>query len=148
MGKWLVKSDPEDYSFEDLKKDKETEWDGVRNNLAAIHLKAMKKGDEVFVYHSGKEKTVVGIAKVTREAYPDVTDETGRFVSVDLRYVSHLESPVTLKQIKAEKSLGELSLVKMSRLSVMPVEEKHWKKIQKMGGESGASGSGKKKRTN
>ncbi len=98
---WLVKSEPDTYSFEDLQRDGMTVWDGVRNNAAALHLKAMKLGDEALFYHSGDGKAVVGVAKVVREAFPDASDPTGRFVAVELAPVRAVATPVTLAQMKA-----------------------------------------------
>src|SRR3954470_4058566 len=102
MAHWLVKSEPNAYSFDDLRRDGRTVWDGVRNNTAALHLKAMKLGDEVFFYHSGEGKEVIGVAKVAKESYLDPTDPAGRFVAVELAYVRPLKRPVTLVQMKAE----------------------------------------------
>lgn len=132
MGKWLVKSEPETYSISDLKRDKSTRWDGVRNALAAIHLRGMRKGDSVLVYHSVKEKAVVGIAEVAKEAYPDPTDSTGKSVCIDLKFTRELKQPITLAQIKSEPKLKDIGLVRMSRLSVMPVTDEQWKLILAM----------------
>ena len=129
MAHWLMKSESGVYSWDDLVRDKATEWDGVRNPTARIHLKAMKKGDEVFFYHSGDERQVVGIMWVTREARPDPKD--ANWVSVAVEPVRPLP-PVTLKQIKAEPSLAKMELVRLSRLSVSPVREEEWRKILEM----------------
>jgi predicted RNA-binding protein with PUA-like domain len=131
MAHWLMKSEPGVYSWDDLTKDRTTEWDGVRNPTARIHLKAMKKGDEAFFYHSGDERQVVGIMRVTREAQPDPKDPN--WVSVAVEAVRPLE-PVTLKQIKAEPSLAKMELVRLSRLSVSPVRDKEWAKVLEMAG--------------
>jgi len=129
MAHWLMKSESGVYSWDDLVRDKTTEWDGVRNPTARIHLKAMKKGDEVFFYHSGDERQVVGIMRVTREAQPDPKD--ANWVSVAVEPVRPLP-PVTLKQIKAEPSLAKMELVRLSRLSVSPVRDEEWRKILEM----------------
>ena len=131
MAHWLMKSESGVYSWDDLVRDKTTEWDGVRNPTARIHLKAMKKGDEVFFYHSGDERQVVGIMQVTREAQPDPKD--ANWVSVAVEPVRPI-APVTLKQIKAEPSLAKMELVRLSRLSVSPVRDEEWGKILEMAG--------------
>ena len=129
MAHWLMKSESGVYSWDDLVRDKSTEWDGVRNPTARIHLKAMKTGDEVFFYHSGDERQVIGIMRVTREAQPDPKD--ANWVSVAVEPVRPLP-PVTLKQIKAEPSLAKMELVRLSRLSVSPVRDEEWRKILEM----------------
>ena len=126
---WLVKSEPETYSFADLERDGGTIWDGVRNNAAALHLKAMKAGDEVLFYHSGEGKAVVGVARVTREAFPDASDPAGRFVAVELAAVRPLGRPVTLARMKAEPALAGMVMLRQSRLSVSPVSEAEWAAI-------------------
>jgi len=135
MARWLVRSEPGTYSFDDLRRDGKTAWDGVRNNTAALHLKAMKVGDEVFFYHSGEGKEVVGIAKVAKEAYLDPTDPAGRFVAVELAYVRPIKHPVTLVQMKAEPALAEMAMIKLSRISVSPVRDAEWAKVLEMAGE-------------
>ena len=135
MAHWLMKSESGVYSWDDLVRDKSTEWDGVRNPTARIHLKAMKTGDEVFFYHSGDERQVVGIMRVTREARPDPKD--ANWVSVAVEPVRSLP-PVTLKQIKAEPSLAKMELVRLSRLSVSPVRDEEWRKILDMAGAGNA----------
>lgn len=132
---WLVKSEPETYSYADLEREGRTVWDGVRNNAAALHLKGMREGDEVLVYHSGTDKAVVGIARVVREAFPDPGDEAGRFVAVELAAVRSLRQPVTLSQLKAEPALANLAILRQSRLSVAPVSEADWGVILRMAGE-------------
>lgn len=132
MSYWLMKSEPFKYSFDDLKRDKKTHWDGVRNHLAAQHLKAMKKGDKAFFYHSNEGKDIVGIVEIVREAYPDPSDETGKFVMVDVAYDKPLKAPVTLAQIKAAPELVDMALVKLSRLSVGPVTPAEWAVILRM----------------
>ena len=129
MAHWLMKSESGVYSWDDLVRDKTTEWDGVRNPTARIHLRAMKKGDEAFFYHSGDERQVVGIMRVVREAQPDPEDPA--WVSVAVEPVRPV-SPVTLKAIKAEPSLAKMELVRLSRLSVSPVRDEEWRKILEM----------------
>jgi len=119
MNYWLMKTEPGTYSFSDLLKDKKTSWDGVRNFQARNNLKAMKKGDKVFIYHSGDDKAVVGIGKITKESYPDPTDKD--WIAVEVAAEKSLKNPVTLAQIKADKRLSNMTLVRSSRLSVQPV---------------------------
>lgn len=135
MKYWLFKSEPGTWSWDDQVKSGEKGdcWDGVRNYQASNNMKAMKVGDRGFFYHSVNEKQVVGIVEVVREYYPDDTDASGRFGMVDVKAVRPFETPVTLADIKAEPRLQEISLVKQSRLSVMPIDPKHWKEICKMG---------------
>jgi predicted RNA-binding protein with PUA-like domain len=130
MAYWLMKSEPESYSWADLVRDGATEWDGVRNNAARLHLKAMKPGDEALFYHSMSDKAVVGIMRVTREAAPDPKD--GDWVSVRVEPVRPLERPVTLKEIKAETKLAKMELIRQSRLSVAPVRGEEWKLLLAM----------------
>lgn len=132
---WLVKSEPAKYAFADLVRDGKTVWDGVRNNAAALHLKAMKVGDEVLYYHSQEGLAVVGVAKVVREAFPDATDPAGRFVAVELAPVRELKRAVTLAEMKATPALSALEMVRQSRLSVSPVRPEEWRTILKMSGE-------------
>jgi predicted RNA-binding protein with PUA-like domain len=129
MAHWLMKSEPGTYSWDDLVRDGGTEWDGVRNPTARIHLKAMKAGDEAFFYHSGDERQVVGIMRVTREAAPDPKDSN--WVSVQVEPMRPL-APVTLKQIKAEPKLAKMELIRLSRLSVSPVRDEEWKVVLEM----------------
>lgn len=131
---WLMKSEPDAYSWQQLQKDKRTHWNGVRNHQAAINLKAMKLGDLAFFYHSNEGKEVVGICRIVKEAYPDPTDAAGRFVMVDVEPVQALPRPVTLAEMKAEPKLAEIALIRQSRLSVMPVSAPHWALICKLGG--------------
>lgn len=130
---WLVKSEPNKFSFADLQRDGSTMWDGVRNNQAALYLKAMKTGDEAFFYHSQEGLEVVGIAKVTKEAFPDPTDAAGRFVAVEFAPVRPLKTPVTLKAMKAEPALAGMAMFRQFRLSVCPVSPDEWQAILKMG---------------
>ena len=134
MAYWLVKSEPSTYSFDHLIKDKQTTWDGVRNYAARNHLKSMKKGDEVLFYHSNEGLEIVGIAKVSKESYQDpTTDES--WVVVDLKPHKRLTKPVPLTQIKTDKRLAEMALVRLGRLSVQPVTDAEWKVIMELAGE-------------
>ena len=125
MAYWLMKSEPQSYSWSDLERDRGTEWDGVRNNAARLHLKAMRRGDEALFYHSMTDKAVVGIMKITREAEPDPKDQD--WVSVRVEPVRALARPVTLAEIKAERRLAQMELIRQSRLSVAPVRDEEWK---------------------
>jgi predicted RNA-binding protein with PUA-like domain len=124
---WLMKSEPESYGWGDLVRDGSTEWDGVRNNAARLHLKAMKTGDEAFFYHSMSDKAVVGVMRITREARPDAKDSD--WVSVRVEPVRSLSKPVTLAEIKATPSLSKMELLRQSRLSVAPVRPEEWKTV-------------------
>ena len=132
MPHWLMKSEPDELSILDLQRLGKTRWDGVRNYQARNNLQQMKKGDEVFFYHSNEGKEIVGIAKVSKEAYQDPTTTDERWVCVDLKPVKKLKNPVTLAQLKAEKKLANLALVKQGRLSVFPVSEEEWNTILEM----------------
>jgi len=132
MAHWLVKSEPGKYAFADLERDGKTVWDGVRNNAAALHLKSMRLGDEVFYYHSVEGLAVVGIAKIVREAFPDATDPAGRFVAVELAPVRPLTTPVTLAQLKANPTLADMAMLRQGRLSVSPVTDAEWAQILAM----------------
>ena len=127
MARWLLKSEPESYGWTDLVRDGGTEWDGVRNNAARLHLKAMKKGDEAFFYHSMSDKAVVGIMRIAREAQPDPKDPD--WVSVRVEPVKALAKPVTLAAIKADARLAMMELIRQSRLSVSPVRDEEWKVV-------------------
>ena len=131
---WLVKQEPATYSWSDFNADQGTSWTGVRNYTARNNLRAMGKGDEVFFYHSGDEKAVVGLARVTRTAYPDSTATDGDWSAVDLAPIKALASPVTLHAIKARPRLKEMKLVRLSRLSVMPVTAEEFRTILQMAG--------------
>lgn len=133
MAHWLVKSEPASWSWDDQIRDRVTAWTGVRNHQAAKNLKAMRLGDRVFFYHSVAEKRIVGIVRVVREAYPDPTDETGRWVCVDLEAEAPLPRPVTLAQVKDDPRLAELPLVRQSRLSVMPIDDEAWAMLCDLG---------------
>ena len=132
MSYWLLKSDPETYSFHDLKVDKKTVWDGVLNSLALKHIRNMKKGDLAFVYHSGDEKSIVGIAEIVSDPYPDPKQKDDRLAVMEISYKETLKSPVTLASVKADKRFSDFALVRMSRLSVMPVTAKQWKTLLAM----------------
>lgn len=133
MQYWLVKQEPSKYSWDDFVKDKETYWDGVRNYQARNNLNAMKKGDRVLFYHSVVGKEIMGIARVTRESYPDPTSTDPAWIVVDLKTVKPMKVPVTLEQIKAHDRLQEIPLIKQSRLSVMPLTETEFNIILEMG---------------
>lgn len=135
MAYWLVKSEPSTYGWDQMVKDKRTFWSGVRNFQAAANMKAMKKGDLAFFYHSGEGKEIVGIVRVAKEYYPDHTDETGKFGMVDLEAVKPLKTPVTLKAIKEDARLKDFGLVRQGRLSVVAVADAHWALLMKMAGE-------------
>jgi len=135
MSHWLVKSEPSTYSFEQLLKDKQTTWDGVRNYAARINLKAMKKGDEVFFYHSNEGVEIVGIAKVSKEFFQDPTTDDDAWVAVELKPVRKLKNTVSLDAVKKDKRLAEMALVRLGRLSVQPVTDKEWEIVLEMAGE-------------
>lgn len=133
MAYWLIKSEPNTWSWDDHVKKGVEHWDGVRNYQANNNMKAMKKGDQAFFYHSVKDKEIVGIVEVVKEHYPDHTDKTGKFGMVDFKALKPLPKPVTLADIKAHKGLQDMALVRQSRLSVSPVREDEWNTILKMG---------------
>ncbi len=134
MSDWLVKQEPTAYSWDDFVRDGGTAWTGVRNFQARNNLNAMRKGDRVFFYHSVVGKEIVGVATVTREAYPDPTAESGSWVCVDLKPEKPLPTPVTLETIKEDSALDEIALIRQSRLSVMPLTKKEAARILKLGG--------------
>lgn len=134
MAYWLVKSEPGTWSWDQHVKKGADAWTGVRNHQARAHLMAMKKGDKAFFYHSNEGKEIVGVSEVVKEAYPDASDKTGKFVCVDLKAVEPLKTPVTLAAIKADERLSDMVLVNNSRLSVQPVTADEWKLIRKLGG--------------
>lgn len=136
MNYWLVKSEPDCYSFEKLAKDGRSMWDGVRNFQARNNLMKMKVGDQAFFYHSNIGKEIVGICEVVREHYPDPTDESGKFVVVDVAHVKPLKNPVTLQLIKSVPKLQNIALLKQSRLSVMPITNEEWNEILSISGDS------------
>jgi predicted RNA-binding protein with PUA-like domain len=135
MAFWLIKSEPFKYSWDQLVKDKQTHWDGVRNYAARNNLKAMKKGDEAFFYHSNEGVEIVGIVKVAKEFYQDPTTDDPNWVVVDFKPVRKLKNPVTLAQIKADKRLANMDLVRLGRLSVGAVREEEWQIVLEMAGE-------------
>ena len=135
MAYWLVKSEPFKYSWDQLEKDKQTFWDGVRNYAARIHLRAMKKGEQVLFYHSNEGLAIVGIAKVAKEHYQDPTTEDDAWVAVDLKPFKKLKKPVSLEQVKADKRLSNMALVRLGRLSVQPVTDEEWQIIMELAGE-------------
>jgi predicted RNA-binding protein with PUA-like domain len=134
MQYWLLKTEPEEYSWDMQMKKRIGGWDGVRNTRAASYLKRMQKGDLCFFYHTGKEKAVVGVVRVHKEAYPDKSDPTGKFVMVDVETVEPFRTPVTLSQVKADPRFADMQLVRIARLSVQKVEPDQWSAIRTMGG--------------
>jgi predicted RNA-binding protein with PUA-like domain len=134
MAYWLMKSEPFKYSWDQLLKDKRTFWDGVRNYAARNNLRAMKKGDRAFFYHSNEGVEIVGIAEIVKEAYQDPTTSEAAWVSVDIKPVLTLKNPVSLAQIKADKRLANMALIKLARLSVQPVTEKEWQLVMELAG--------------
>jgi len=134
---WLVKSEPETYSWDDLVRDGRTDWTGVRNYAARIHLKAMRAGDPVLFYHSGEGKCIVGLARVTKAAFPDQTADEEGWVAVELAPVKPLPQPITLALIKADAALKNMALVRIGRLSVQPVSPAEFARLQKLGGLQG-----------
>lgn len=135
MAHWLVKSEPSAYSWEQLEKDGQTCWSGVRNYAARLHLKKMKKGDEVFFYHSNEGTNIIGIAKIVKEHYQDPTTDDDRWVAVDLKPYKKLMKPVTLETIKKDKRLASMALVRIGRLSVQPVNDNEWNVVMELAGE-------------
>jgi predicted RNA-binding protein with PUA-like domain len=129
---WLFKEEPTHYSYDDLVRDGKTSWSGVKNPLAQKHLRSVKKGDRIFYYHTGDEKAVVGIAKAASDAYPDPKDKAGKLATVDVVPGKKLRRPVSLAEIKARAFFEDFPLVRISRLSVMPVSDKEWAEIEKM----------------
>ncbi len=132
--KWLLKSDPDHYSLADLQREGQTVWDGVSSNLALKHLANARPNDLALIYHTGREKSVMGIAEITRGPYPDPRQNDRRFLVVDIKFRKALPRPVTLAEIKQEASLRESELVRLPRLSVMPVSEDQWKTLMMLAG--------------
>jgi predicted RNA-binding protein with PUA-like domain len=132
MAQWLVKEEPDHYGYDQLVRDRKTVWAGVRNPLAQKHLRGIRRGDRIFYYHTGKEKAVVAIAHAGSDAYPDPGDSSGKSFVVDVLPDAKLPRPVTLAEIKADKAFATFPLVRMSRLSVMPVTDAEWARIEKM----------------
>ena len=130
--KWLLKSDPETYSFGDLERDGQTRWDGVSNNLALKHLRSIQQGDTVLIYHTGEERAIVGTAEAASAPYPDPKQKDPRRAVVDLKAGKRLTRPVTLDEIKRQPALKDFALVRLPRLSVMPVAEPHWKTLMEL----------------
>ena len=128
--KWLLKSDPDEYSFDDLVRDGKTVWEGVSNNLALINLRNIRRGDLALVYHTGKERAVVGLAEITSDPYPDPKKKDPRLVVVEVEAKENLARPVSLDEIKKDAGLKDFDLVRLPRLSVMPVSERQWNAIQ------------------
>jgi predicted RNA-binding protein with PUA-like domain len=129
---WLFKEEPSNYSYDDLARDGRTSWTGVRNPVAQKHLRAVKKGDRIFFYHTGSEKAVVGVAKAAGDSYPDPADKTGKLYAVDVVPVRKLAQAVTLAAVKADKAFASFPLTRIPRLSVMPVSDAEWDRIEKM----------------
>jgi predicted RNA-binding protein with PUA-like domain len=130
--RWLFKTEPSVYSYQQLVKDKKTMWDGVKNNLALKNLKDIKKGDEIFIYHTGDERAAVGIARALGGAYPDPSQKNPRMLVVDIEAVKTLPRPVTLTEVKANKKLANFDLVRLSRLSIMKVSDEQWDTMEGM----------------
>ena len=137
MAYWLLKSEPASYSWQQLEKDGSTAWTGVRNFAARNFLRQMQTGDQAFYYHSGEGTEIVGIARITKSFYQDPTSDDPNWVAVDIAPEKKLAAPVTLRQIKGEKGLATMALVKISRLSVQPVTEAEWRMVLKLAGEEG-----------
>src|SRR5499427_417161 len=134
---WLFKEEPTHYGYDALVKDRRTVWSGVKNPLAQKHLRSVRKGDRIFYYHTGDEKSVVGIARALGDAYPDPKDKSGKQSVVDVAPVRRLARPVTLAEIKADKAFKNFPLVRISRLSVMPVSDAEWERIEKRSSQKG-----------
>jgi predicted RNA-binding protein with PUA-like domain len=130
---WLMKTEPEEFSFADLERVGQEPWNGVRNNAALKHMRAMVKGDQFLFYHTGNERSIVGVGRVVREAYPDPQGGTERFVVVDVAPEYRFAHPVTLAAVKAEGTFADWELVRQSRLSVMPVSSEQWQRLHEMG---------------
>ena len=135
MAYWLIKSEPSAYSWDQLVEEKKTVWSGVRNYAARLHLRAMKKGDLAFYYHSNEGTEIVGIAKIVKEAYQDPTTTDDKWVAVDVAPHKKLKKPVSISEIKSDKRLANMALVRISRLSVQPVTEEEWKIVMEKAGE-------------
>lgn len=132
MAYWILKTEPKTYSFEDLERDRKTNWDGVRNYQARNNLRAMKRGDEVLIYHSVGPKELVGIGHVTKEAFADETASDGDWAAVEIQFQEWLKRPIKLAELKEQRALQDLSLIKQGRLSVCPVTSVQWKAIVKL----------------
>jgi predicted RNA-binding protein with PUA-like domain len=136
MAYWLFKEEPDHYSLDQLFSDKRATWSGVKNNLALKHLGSIKKGDQIFYYHTGKEKAIVGVMEVVKGPYPDPTQDDPRLVVVDVKPVRRFDRPVSLAEIKGNRKFADFALVRISRLSVMPVTAQQWAEIERMSEES------------
>jgi predicted RNA-binding protein with PUA-like domain len=130
MAHWLLKEEPEHYSYDQLERDRKTVWAGVKNPLAQKHLRSIRKGDRIFYYHTGKQKAIVAVARAAGDAYPDPQDPSGKMFVVDVVPETKLSRPVTLAEVKADRAFAAFPLVRMSRLSVMPVTEAEWARIE------------------
>ena len=135
MGYWLFKSDPDTYGYDHLEKDKQTVWDGVSNPVALRNLRSAKKGDTVLIYHTGAEKALIGLAEITREAYPDPKQKNEKLAVVEIKALRRLKKHPTLADVKAREEFADFALVRLPRLSVMPVNDAQWKLLMKMSGE-------------
>ena len=133
MARWLIKTEPSDYSYDDLEREGSTVWDGIKNATALIHLRKVKAGDELLVYHTGKERRIVGVARATSAAYPDPKLDDERWAVVDIEPVERVANPVTLADIKADEAFADFDLLRIGRLSFMPVPAKLWRRLLKMG---------------
>ncbi len=133
-GYWILKTDADTYPFDQLVRERRAVWDGVSNALALKHIRSMKKGDHAFIYHSGDEKALVGLARIVSDPYPDPKDDDPRLAVVDVEAGDRLPRPVSLASVKADPAFADLGLVRMSRLSVIPVPEAQWKRLLEMGG--------------
>ena len=147
MAQWLVKEEPDHYSYGQLQRDGSTVWAGVRNPLAQKHLRSIRKGDRIFYYHTGDEKSVVAIARATSDAYPDPSDASGKLYVVDVAPEKELPHPVRLAAIKADRAFASFPLVRMSRLSVMPVTDDEWRRITEMSRSDRSDRSGRSDRS-
>ena len=132
MAYWLCKQEPNTYNIDELEKEKKTSWDGVHNNLALKHMRQMKKGDLVFFYHTGDEKQIVGIMEITSGPYPNPKEKDPRFVAMDVKFKKRLQRPIPLDEIKNNKAFKDWELIRISRLSVMPVSTQIWSEINKI----------------
>lgn len=135
MAYWLFKSDPETYGYDDLEREQKAVWDGVKNPVALKNLRACKKGDRIFIYHTGEEKAIIGLAEVVGEAYPDPKKKDPKLAVVDIKAILRLSRSVSLSEVKQRKEFSDFALVRLPRLSVMPVTEAQWKGLMKMAGE-------------
>ena len=133
MARWLLKTEPDCYAWDQLVKDKRTVWDGVANPTALKHIRSMKKGDVALIYHTGDERAIVGVASITRDSFPDPKQKDERFVVVEIKPLKKLARPVTLDEIKADRTFAGWDLLRIGRLSVVPVPDKMWRRIEELG---------------